>query len=79
MRFAITPLGGAGRAVGRIVDAIVRYLQPRTPEPPGPGALGVGGPEGAASGHPRATAPTAAQSPAAGADEVPGLSVSPAT
>jgi hypothetical protein len=26
VRFTITPLGGAGRAVGRIVDAIVRGL-----------------------------------------------------
>jgi conjugative relaxase-like TrwC/TraI family protein len=37
VRFTITPLGGAGRAVGRIVDAIVRYLQPRTCEPTAPG------------------------------------------
>jgi hypothetical protein len=37
VRFTITPLGGACRAAGRIVDAIVRYLQPRTREPIAPG------------------------------------------
>jgi conjugative relaxase-like TrwC/TraI family protein len=47
VRFTITPLGGAGRAVTKIVDAIVRYLTPRTLEPPalggpGPGAEEVG-------------------------------------
>jgi hypothetical protein len=36
VRFTITPLGGAGRAVTKIVDAIVRYLTPRTLEPTAP-------------------------------------------
>jgi hypothetical protein len=31
VRFTITPLGGAGRAVGQIVDAIVRDLTLRLP------------------------------------------------
>jgi hypothetical protein len=31
VRFTVTPLGGAGRAVTKIVDAIVRYLQPPAP------------------------------------------------
>ena len=35
MRFAITALGSAGgRTVGQVVDDIVRYLEPRTPERP---------------------------------------------
>lgn len=33
MRFAITALGsGGGRTVGQVVDAVVRYLEPRSPE-----------------------------------------------
>ncbi len=43
MRFTITPLGGAGRAVTTIVDAIVRYLTPRTLKPASPGLPGPGG------------------------------------
>jgi conjugative relaxase-like TrwC/TraI family protein len=45
VRFTITPLGGAGRAVTKIVDAIVRYLTPRTLEPPAAGGPGPGGGE----------------------------------
>jgi hypothetical protein len=33
LRFTITPLGGASRAVTKIVQRIVRYLTPRTLEP----------------------------------------------
>jgi TrwC relaxase len=48
VRFTITPLGGAGRAVTKIVDAIVRYLTRHTVEPtapPGPGPVsGEAGP-----------------------------------
>jgi hypothetical protein len=40
VRFTITPLGGAGRSVTKIVDAIVRYLTP--PGTPEPRALGGG-------------------------------------
>jgi TrwC relaxase len=36
------PLGGAGRAVTKIVDAIVRYLTPHTVEPTAPGGPGPG-------------------------------------
>ena len=37
MRFTITALGSAGgRTVGQVVDAIVRYLEPRVPEQQGP-------------------------------------------
>jgi conjugative relaxase-like TrwC/TraI family protein len=43
VRFTITPLGGAGRAVTKIVDAIVRYLTPHTPVPPSAGLPGPGG------------------------------------
>jgi len=68
VRFTITPLGGAGRAVGQIVDAIVRYLQPRTPNPVEP-ASGI--PREPARRVRRATTPTAARSPAAGAAEAP--------
>lgn len=33
MRFAITALGSScGRTVGQVVDAVVRYLEPRTPD-----------------------------------------------
>ncbi len=39
VRFTVTPLGGAGRAVTKIVDAIVRYLAPRTLEPTPAGGL----------------------------------------
>jgi TrwC relaxase len=42
VRFSITPLGGAGRSVTRIVDAIVRYLAPRTRELPAPGVSASG-------------------------------------
>jgi uncharacterized protein YqgV (UPF0045/DUF77 family) len=42
VRFTVTPLGGAGRAVAKIVDAIVRYLTPRTVEPTAPGGPGPG-------------------------------------
>jgi TrwC relaxase len=45
VRFTITPLGGAGRAVTKIVDAIVRYLTPHTVEPTAPGGPGPGGGE----------------------------------
>jgi len=45
MRFTITPLGGGGRAVGRIVDAIVRYLTSRSLGPAAPGGPGPGGGE----------------------------------
>jgi conjugative relaxase-like TrwC/TraI family protein len=45
VRFSITPLGGAGRAVTKIVDAIVRYLAPRTLEPTAGGSHGAGGGE----------------------------------
>jgi conjugative relaxase-like TrwC/TraI family protein len=37
MRFAITALGSAGgRTLGQVVSDIVRYLEPRRPERPGP-------------------------------------------
>ena len=36
MKFTITPLGGASRDVAKVVDAIVRYLQPLAPAPPAP-------------------------------------------
>ena len=42
VRFSITPLGGAGRSVTRIVDAIVRYLKPGTRELPAPGVSDSG-------------------------------------
>jgi hypothetical protein len=42
VRFNITPLGGAGRSV-TIVDAIVRFLTPRTLEPAAPCGPGPGG------------------------------------
>jgi TrwC relaxase len=45
VRFTITPLGGAGRAVTKIVDAIVRYVTPRPLEPTAPGGPGAGGGE----------------------------------
>ncbi|HYZ99966.1 MAG TPA: MobF family relaxase, partial [Acidimicrobiales bacterium] len=45
MRFTVTPLGGAGRAVTKIVDAIVRYLTPRTLGPAAPGGPGAAGGE----------------------------------
>jgi conjugative relaxase-like TrwC/TraI family protein len=45
VRFTITPLGGAGRAVTKIVDAIVRYLTPHTVEPTAPGGPGPGAEE----------------------------------
>lgn len=35
MRFTVTPLGSAGgRTVGQVVNDIVRYLEPRTPDTP---------------------------------------------
>ena len=40
MRFTITPLGGAGRPVTKIVDAIVRYLTLHTVEPTATGGPG---------------------------------------
>ena len=45
MRYTTTPLGGAGRSVTKIVDAIVRYLSPRILEPPALGGPGSGGDE----------------------------------
>jgi conjugative relaxase-like TrwC/TraI family protein len=45
VRFTITPLGGAGRAVTKIVDAIVRYLTPRTVELTAAGGSDPGGGE----------------------------------
>lgn len=40
MKFTVTPLGGARSDVGRVVDGIVRYLQPTGPARPAP----TGGP-----------------------------------
>ena len=37
MKFTVTKLGGAGRDLSRIVDAILRYLQPKDPPAPVPG------------------------------------------
>ncbi|MGI8756906.1 MAG: hypothetical protein ACR2MB_13825 [Acidimicrobiales bacterium] len=47
MKFTVTPLGGARREVGRVVDGIVRYLQPKTiggPAPDHPAPGGIDGP-----------------------------------
>lgn len=47
MKFTVTPLGGGRADTARVVDSIVRYLQPR-PKPPSAapgGAPGPGGPE----------------------------------
>ncbi|MCB1283398.1 MAG: MobF family relaxase [Microthrixaceae bacterium] len=47
MRFTVTPLGGAQSDVGRVVDGIVRYLQPKAregPAPAGPGGSRIEGP-----------------------------------
>lgn len=40
MKFTITPLGGGSRDIGKVVDAIVRYLQPPSKErvTPSPGS-----------------------------------------
>ncbi|WP_414654942.1 relaxase domain-containing protein [Iamia sp.] len=51
MRFTVTPLGGARRDVGRVVDGIVRYLQPKaltghSPDGPTRGGPTRGGIEG---------------------------------
>ncbi len=43
MKFTITPLGGGSRDLGKVVDAIVRYLQPPPKEAPTPSP---GAPEG---------------------------------
>ena len=43
MKFTITPLGGGSRDIAKVVDAIVRYLQPLPKEQPTPSP---GGPEG---------------------------------
>jgi len=43
MKFTITPLGGGSRDIGKVVDAIVRYLQPLPKETPAPTP---GSPEG---------------------------------
>lgn len=46
MKFTVTPLGGGRANTGRVVDAIVRYLQPPPKTPaPGPAPSGGGGPE----------------------------------
>lgn len=53
MKFTVTPLGGGRSDTARVVDSIVRYLQPHpklppaTPAPPGgtPGPAGSVGPE----------------------------------
>ena len=47
VRFTVTPLGGARSDLGRVVDGIVRYLQPKPiggPAPNGPTPDGIGGP-----------------------------------
>ena len=47
MKFTVTPLGGGRGDAARVVDAIVRYLQPPpkvAPLNPSPG-VGGGGPE----------------------------------
>ena len=47
MKFTVTPLGGARSDVSRVVDGIVRYLQPRaipSPLPDGPTQGGTDGP-----------------------------------
>ncbi len=43
MKFTITPLGGGSRDIAKVVDAIVRYLQPLPKEQPAPSP---GNPEG---------------------------------
>lgn len=47
MKFTVTPLGGGRADTARVVDSIVRYLQPRprTPQRPVGGAPGPAGPE----------------------------------
>lgn len=47
MRFTVTPLGGARSDFGRVVNGIVRYLQPpgiAGPTPDGPVRDGIKGP-----------------------------------
>jgi len=48
VRFTVTPLGGARSDVARVVDGIVRYLQPKdhqqAPAPAGPSRGGIEGP-----------------------------------
>ena len=47
MKFTVTPLGGARSDVARVVDGIVRYLQPKAlagPSPDGPAPGGAEGP-----------------------------------
>jgi len=47
VKFTVTPLGGGRADTARVVDSIVRYLQPhpKTPPPPAGGAPGAAGPE----------------------------------
>ncbi|HMS90520.1 MAG TPA: relaxase domain-containing protein, partial [Acidimicrobiales bacterium] len=47
MKFTVTPLGGGRGDASRVVDAIVRYLQPHAKTSPTPagGTPGAGGPE----------------------------------
>ncbi len=47
MKFTVTPLGGGRADTARVVDSIVRYLQPppKTPTPPPNATAGATGPE----------------------------------
>ena len=47
MKFTVTPLGGGRADTARVVDSIIRYLQPRpkTPSPPAGGPAPADGPE----------------------------------